>query len=697
MHEAHHFLINLALVLCAAAVTTALFQRLHQPVVLGYLLAGAIVSPHTSFPLFADEETIHALSELGVILLMFSLGLEFSLAKLLRVGPTAGLVAVIECSLMIWFGYLTGQLFGWTVLESLYTGALIAISSTTILVKAFAEQNVRGKLTEIVFGILIVEDLIAILLLAIFTTISSGASLTAGSLAATTGKLAAFLALVVGGGLLIIPRLTRAIVRLDRPETIVVTSVGLCFAFALIANAVGYSVALGAFLAGALVAESGEAKIIEHLVQPVRDMFAAIFFVSVGMLINPALVADHWAVVLILIALVVVGKLVGVATSVFLTGEGIRTSIQAGMSLAQIGEFSFIIAAVGLSSGATGPFLYPIAITVSAATTLLTPWLIRASDPIATYLDRRLPKPVQTFVALYGTWVEQLRTQPSEPTVGRRIRQLARLLLIDAALLATIIIATAVWGSRVATFVTAKISLPDRFTWLVVILAAATLAVPFCIGILRCTSALAHTLGTVSLPETEARTDLADAPRRALVITLEIALLLFIGVPLVALTQPFLPPFPGPIVMAVIILLLAVALWRSATNLQEHARAGAQAIVEVLARQLGSTSVEAGTANPDLEQLHRLLPGLGAPQPIRIRTGTNAVNKTLAELNLRGLSGATVLAIIREHDGVLIPTGRETLQAGDLLAVAGTTEAIESAEHLLTQSVFSQETEASSP
>src|SRR4030095_15510164 len=158
MHEAHHFLINLALVLCTAAVTTALFQRLHQPVVLGYLLAGAIVGPHTPFPLFADEETIHTLSELGVILLMFSLGLEFSLAKLLRVGPTAGLVAVIECSLMLWLGYLAGQLFGWTVLESLYTGAILAISSTTIIVKAFAEQNVLGKLTEIVFGILIVED-----------------------------------------------------------------------------------------------------------------------------------------------------------------------------------------------------------------------------------------------------------------------------------------------------------------------------------------------------------------------------------------------------------------------------------------------------------------------------------------------------------------------------------------------------------
>ena len=694
MHEAHHFLINLALVLCAAAVTTALFQRLHQPVILGYLLAGAIVSPHTPFPLFADEATIHTLSELGVILLMFSLGLEFSLAKLLQVGPTAGLVAVIECSLMLWLGYLTGQSFGWTVLESLYTGALVAISSTTILIKAFAEQNVQGKLTEIVFGILIVEDLIAILLLAILTTLSSGTSLTAESLAATAGKLAAFLALVVGGGLLIIPRLTRTIVRLDRPETTVVTSVGLCFAFALIANAVGYSVALGAFLAGALIAESGEAKIIEHLVQPIRDMFAAIFFVSVGMLINPTLVADHWAAVLILVALVITGKLVGVATSVFLTGEGIRTSIQAGMSLAQIGEFSFIIAAVGLSSGATGPFLYPTAIAVSATTTLLTPWLIRASDPIATYIDRRLPKPAQTFVALYGTWVEQLRKRPNEPTVGRRIRQRARLLLIDAALLATIIIATAVWGNRVTELVTAKLLLPDRFAWLIVILSAAVLAVPFCIGILRCTAALAHTLGTVALPETEARADLADAPRRALIITLEIALLLLIGVPLVALTQPFLPPFPGPIVMVVIILLLAVALWRSTTNLQEHARAGAQAIVEVLARQLGSKSTASDAKNPDLEQLHRLLPGLGAPQPIRIRAGTGAVDKTLAELNLRGLTGATVLAIIREHDGVLIPTGRETLQAGDLLAVAGTTEAIESAEHLLTQSAFSQETNA---
>ncbi|MFN2424837.1 MAG: cation:proton antiporter, partial [Candidatus Binatia bacterium] len=210
MQEAHHFLTNLALVLCVAAVTTAVFQRLRQPIVLGYMLAGAIVSPHTPFPLFADEGTIHAFSELGVILLMFSLGLEFSLAKLMRIGPTAGVVAVVQCSLMIWLGYFTGQAFGWTTLESLYAGALLAISSTTIIVKAFAEQRVKGRLTEIVFGILIVEDLIAIVLLAVLTTISDGSSLTAASLVDTMGRLAMFLAVAVGGGLLVIPRLVRA-------------------------------------------------------------------------------------------------------------------------------------------------------------------------------------------------------------------------------------------------------------------------------------------------------------------------------------------------------------------------------------------------------------------------------------------------------------------------------------------------------
>src|SRR5262245_51704088 len=312
MHHANEFLQTLALVLCVAAVTTVLFQRLKQPVVLGYLLAGMIVGPHIPIPLEAESHTVEALAELGVILLMFSLGIDFSLSKLLRVGPTAGFVAVVQWRLMLWLGYAVGQAFGWSRLASLYAGAAIAISSTTIIIKAFEEQNIKDEFTHLVFGILIDEDLIAILFLTILTALSAGEKLSALAIAEAAGRLAAFLVVLLVVGLLTVPRLFRAIVRLDRAETTVVASVGLAFGFALLALAFGYSVALGAFMAGALIAESGVEKTIEHLVQPVRDIFAAIFFVSVGMLIDPAQIAAHWPVVLVFLIVVIVGKVLSV-------------------------------------------------------------------------------------------------------------------------------------------------------------------------------------------------------------------------------------------------------------------------------------------------------------------------------------------------------------------------------------------------
>jgi len=683
MHNAPGLLADITLVLGVAAVTTVVFQKLRQPVVLGYLLAGALISPHTPIPLFADEGTIQTLSELGVILLMFALGLEFSFPKLFKVASTAGVVAVIQCSLMIWLGYVAGQAFGWTVLESLYAGALIAISSTTIIVKAFEENHVRGRLAELVYGVLIVEDLIAIFLLAVLTPISAGAGLSAMGLAATTGRLLAFLALVAGGGMLIVPRLMRLILRLDRAETTVVASIGLCFTLALLAHAVGYSVALGAFLAGALVAESGAPEAIEHLILPVRDMFAAIFFVAVGMLIDPALIAEHWGAVLAFTLIVVFGKIGGVAVATFLTGQGVRTSIRAGMSLAQIGEFSFIIAGVGLSLGATGSFLYPLAVTVSAATTLLTPWLIRASDPVANWIDARMPKALQTFAALYGSWVEELGQRPPSPTLWQRVRQLGRLLLLDGALLAAIVIATAVWGRGVADRLGRTLDLPDGFGLFLVLASAAALAAPFFIGIGRVTAALARTLAGAILPQSEGGLDLADAPRRALVLTIEIGILLLLGVPLLALTQPFLSSVPGAAVMVAVIGVLTWALWRSVTNLQEHTRAGAQAIVQVLVRQAKGGEGPRHGEHLDLAELSRLLPGMGTPTPLRLRSSSPAVGQTLAQLDLRGRSGATVLAIVRGASGVVVPTGHEVLQPDDLLALAGTREAVEEAKRML--------------
>jgi len=369
MHDMHEFLRSLTVVLAVAAITTVLFQRLRQPVVLGYIIAGLIVGPHVPIPIVADPGIIQTLSELGVILLMFSLGLEFHLAKLVRVGPAAGFTAVIETSLMAWLGFLAGRAFGWTVLESVFAGAIVAISSTTIIAKAFDEQGIRGPLRELVVGILLIEDLIAIIFMAVLTAVATGASLSAAGVAGTVGRLVMFLVGLLVVGMLVVPRFIRYVTNIGRAETTLVASIGICFGTAYLAQRFGYSVALGAFIAGSLVAESGKAEEIERLIHPIRDVFAAIFFVSVGMLIDPALVAQHWVAVLVLSAVVIVGKITGVSVGAFLAGSGTRTAVQAGMSLAQIGEFSFIIAGLGLSLGANRAFLYPVAIAVSAITT----------------------------------------------------------------------------------------------------------------------------------------------------------------------------------------------------------------------------------------------------------------------------------------------------------------------------------------
>jgi len=685
MHGAHDLIKALAMVLCVAAVTSVIFQRLRQPVVLGYIIAGLIIGPHVPIPLIADAAIVQTLSELGVILLMFSLGLEFSLRKLLQVGLTAALTAIIQCSLMIWLGFIVGRALGWTATESIFTGAIIAISSTTIIAKAFDEQGIQGKLREIVVGVLIVEDLIAILLMATLTAIATGAGLSAGQLTVTIGRLAAFLVGLVVVGLMVVPRGVRAVQRLKRPETTLVASIGLCFAVALLAQEFGYSVALGAFLAGSLVAESGEEKAIEHLVQPVRDMFAAIFFVSVGMIIDPGLIAQHWVAVVVLTWVVILGKLVGVSVGVFLTGNGTRTAIQSGLSLAQIGEFSFIIAGLGLSLNATGQFLYPVAVAVSAITTLTTPFLIRAAGPVANLVDRKLPKPLQTFAALYGSWVENLRAARPRQTAGARIRRMVRLLLLDATLLAIIVIGTSLYLGRLTAAIESRVGLEEAMARPLVIGLAAALAAPFCVGVVRLARGLGMLLAEAALPpKAQGKLDLAAAPRRALVVTLQLTIFLLVGAPLVALTQPFLPGFLGAAVLLLLLVVLGVGFWRSTTNLQGHVRAGSQVIIEALAAQSHVRS--AGTHSDNLEKLHPVLPGLGEPTSIQLEGTSPAVGRTLAELNLRGMTGATVLAIRRGEAGVVIPTAREQLQAGDVLALAGTHDAIDAARAVLTGS-----------
>ncbi|MFL5565043.1 MAG: cation:proton antiporter [Gemmatimonadaceae bacterium] len=676
--DPHSFLQNLAVVLCVAAIATVVFQRLHQPVVFGYLLAGMIIGPHIPVPLVADQQTVRALSELGVILLMFSLGLEFSIRKLVQVSQKAGVVALFECSVMISVGYFVGQMLGFTRMESIFAGAITGISSTTIIVKAFQEQKVKGRVTELVFGILIIEDLIAIFLLTILTTISRSGGISTGDLALTAIRLVMFLAGLIGFGILIVPRAIRAVQRLGQPETTLIASIGICFAAALLALSFGYSVALGAFIAGSLVAESGHDAEIERLVRPVRDVFAAIFFVSVGMIFDPVALTEHWPAVLALTLVVLIGKILAVSVGAFLAGHGRRTAMKAGMSLAQIGEFSFIIAGVGVASGVIAPWMYPVAIGVSAITTLTTPVLIRLSSRAAASIDHWLPEPIQTMTSLYASWIERVRAAPHAPTTRSATNRIVRIILLDAALLTAVVIGVDVELDRLSVIVANMFGIPADRVRFVVVLISGLIAIPLIYGIVTSAKALGNNLAGRAFADAQrGRVDPADAPRRAFVILVQIAVVVAVGIPVVAITQPFLPPHQGAFVLTVLTLILLFALWRNAANLQGHARAGAQIIASALANQMASID---GAGNSDetrlLEDVNTILPGLGEPVAIRVAPQSIAVGKSLAQLNLRGATGATVLAIKRGSQQIPTPLGRDVIQAGDVVAVAGAHDAV---------------------
>ena len=672
-------LADVAMIVGIAAILAMVFQRLGLPVVLGYLLAGFLVGPHLATGFGVSPALAQPLADMGVILIMFSLGLEFSVRRLIRIAPSGGLVALIECSLVAWLGYFSGRLLGLSATESIFTGAICAISSTTIIAKTFAEKGIHGRLSEIVFSVLVAEDLIAILMLAVLTAVAGSGGVSAGFLGRTTLRLIGFLSVMLAGGMLVVPRLVRLVARLGRTEILVMACLGLAFGFAFLAETAGYSVAFGAFVAGALVAESGEAKVAERLIRPIRDIFAGVFFVSIGMLIDPGAIRDHAGTVLALVAVVVTGKVLGVALGAFIAGNGVRLSIQSGMSLAQIGEFSFIIAGLGAAAGVLRSFLIPVAIAVSALTVLLTPLLIRGSARAAAYVDRRLPHAVQTYAALYGSWVQALGEARRQPSEWTRVRRLAGFLILDVCIIATLVIASSLGRVRVSELLAERIR--PLVTHALMTLAAIVLALPFFWGALRSARKLGMVLAEGAFPR-KSGVDLAEAPRRAMRATLELALLFVAGAPLVALTQPFLPTaFPFGLALVAGVGLLALPFWRSATNLQGHVRAGTQAILEALVAQ--SRSGQPATNN--LEDLRAMLPGIGEPTAVPIGAASSCVGRSLKELNLRGLTGATVLAIERSPAEVVIPTADEVLRAHDLLILTGTHEAVTAAGELLKQ------------
>lgn len=385
---------DLGLILAAAGVTTLLFKKIKQPLVLGYILAGVLVGPYFHiFPTITDQKSITIWAEIGVIFLLFNLGLEFSFKKLAKVGGSAGITAIVDVVGMFGFGYLIGYLLGWTTKDCIFLGGITSISSTTIILRAFDELNVKHKkFANLVFGVLIVEDLFAILLLVLLSTLAGNSSSLGGEVAGSVLKLGFFLTLWFLGGIFIIPTFLRATKKLMNDETMLIVSLALCLTMVLIAVKVGFSPALGAFIMGSILAETTQAERIEHLTKSVKDLFAAVFFVSVGMMINPQILIDYAVPVLAISATVLVGKFIFPTIGALLSGQPLKTAVQSGLSLTQIGEFSFIIATLGLSLKATSSFLYPIAVAVSALTTFTTPYMISLAEPMNNMLNRVLPK-----------------------------------------------------------------------------------------------------------------------------------------------------------------------------------------------------------------------------------------------------------------------------------------------------------------
>ncbi len=683
MHGSH-VLVELVVILGAAAATTILFSILHLPVALGYILAGLVIGPHvTIVPVVADPKLVSTLSELGVILLMFSIGLEFSIRSIARAGLATALTALFEVALMVTLGYLMARLLGWTQTESLFAGAAVGISSTMLVARAFEELQVGSELKSLVYSVLVFEDLIAIVLLAILTGVAQGRGLSSMELAITLGKLAGFLVAMMVMGLLVVPRAVRMIAERGRPETLLVTALAICFGMAGLAEAAGFSVALGAFLAGVLVAESGKAHQVEELIHPFRDVFAAVFFVSVGMTIDPTQVIAHPLPVLALTALVIVGKTLGVSIGGFLAGQGVYRSVRAGLTLTQVGEFSFILISVGVSAGVVGSQLFPVVVAASCFTAFTTPWMIRSSDATARWIDHRMPKPLATLVSLYEGWIARLgaaSTSTGKESLGRRVRRPIIILFADAVAFTAVVIGIPTMGPRLALRLAEEAQLDELVAAMIVVGLSAGLAGLFLLGVIRRVLSLALMLAREVIPAKPAgELDLGAAPRRAMRWTLSFGIALVIGVPIAAITQPFLPG--GPAVIGALAAFIALAARRAIRDLDGHVRAGSALIVEVLARQTAPDQSPSSTPTPSetLTEASSMLPGITELTSVTLTEGCRATGKTLAKLDLRARTGATVLALSRDGTATAQPSPHEPLRAGDVLALTGSAEAVAAA------------------
>ena len=425
---------DLALILGAAGVTTLLFRRLKQPMVLGYIVAGLLVGPHVHlFPSVVELDSIKIWAEIGVIFLLFALGLEFSFKKLAQVGGSGAITGIIELTGMMILGFVVGGVLGWSLMDRIFLGGIIAISSTTIIFRAFDELSLKSQqFTGLVLGVLIIEDLVAILLMVLLSTVAVSAQFEGIQMVTSMLKLIFFLCAWFVMGIFILPTFLKQVSKLLNSETLLIVSLALCLGMVALADQAGFSAALGAFIMGSLFAETTQAHRIEVLVSSVKNLFGAIFFVSVGMMIDPSVLIEYALPVIVLTLSVVFGKTLFVTIGAILAARPLKQAVKAGTSMAQIGEFSFIIATLGLSLKVISPILYPIAVGVSVITTFATPFMMRLADPLHLFLLKVLPSKWLIALEQYSSSSQLIE---SESNWKKLLRFYLQIILINSVIL----------------------------------------------------------------------------------------------------------------------------------------------------------------------------------------------------------------------------------------------------------------------
>lgn len=655
-------IVDLALILGAGAITTIIFKRINQPLVLGFIIAGFLVGPHFSYlPNVTDEHNVEILAKIGVIFLLFSLGLEFSFKKLINVGGAASITALFEIIFICIVGYFAGQALGWSQMDSIFLGGLLASSSTTIIIRAFEELGLkRKKFAGIVFGVLIVEDIVVILLMVMLSTLAVSQQFDGTEMFGSFLKLLFFLIIWFVAGIFLIPSLLRSLKKYLDEEALLIISIGLCFGMVYIADSVGFSIELGAFVMGSILAETIYAEKIEHTVASVKNLFATIFFVSIGMMIDPASMYEHRWAILVVTLITLVGKLLFTGIGALLSGQPLKQSVQVGMSMAQIGEFAFIVAGLGLTLGVTSDFLFPVAVGVSAITTFTTPYLIKFSDPTYEFLNRNLPPKFLRAIEKYSTDTQHIQ---DENSWKKHVQKTFATITINSVLIIAITLAVEFFVLPYIFDLTPNIDYAHSIGLVITLL----VSIPFIWAILgdRPTKNKIETIWNQS-----------PFNRGPIIIIMIIRILILIGLVLFIYNRFFDNIWYGLIFTA----LLATIIYFISPGLRNYYKS----LTNRFVFNLNEREIESEEKRKLENKKHyRYTWDNTHISEITVPKHVDFVGKPLSELQWRHRFNINIVYIKREDNVIQVPTSSDVLFSNDVLGIIGTDEQIQGFEHYL--------------